>query len=183
MNCTVSYRSTRLSDSQRRCRRESSRPYCNDLSPYLALGRQAFTLIELLLALVLIGILATMAIPSYMKAIDNANVAHAIGDVRALSTELMSYGDGSDPPASLDDIGRAGTLDPWGAPYVYLNLAGGKGRGAARKDKFLVPLNTDFDLYSKGKDGASVSPLTSPASHDDIVRANNGGYVGLAEKY
>jgi general secretion pathway protein G len=34
-----------------------------------------------------------------------------------------------------------------------------------------------------GKDGASVSPLTAKASRDDIVRANNGGFIGLAEDF
>jgi general secretion pathway protein G len=34
-----------------------------------------------------------------------------------------------------------------------------------------------------GKDGASVSPLTARASRDDIVRANNGAFVGLASDY
>ena len=52
-----------------------------------------------------------------------------------------------------------------------------------RKDKNLVPLNTDFDLYSKGPDGASQKPLNAEASRDDIVRANNGAYVGKAEDY
>jgi general secretion pathway protein G len=52
-----------------------------------------------------------------------------------------------------------------------------------RKDRFLVPLNTDFDLYSMGQDEDSKAPLTAEASHDDIIRANNGGFVGLAHKY
>lgn len=57
------------------------------------------------------------------------------------------------------------------------------GNGKVRKDHNLVPLNTDYDLYSMGEDGASVSPLTAKASRDDIVRANNGRYVGLASDY
>ena len=52
-----------------------------------------------------------------------------------------------------------------------------------RKDKNLVPLNADYDLYSKGKDGKSQPPLTAKVSYDDIVRANNGGFVDLASKY
>jgi len=46
-----------------------------------------------------------------------------------------------------------------------------------------VPLNSTYDLYSKGKDGASASPLTAKASADDVIRANDGGYIGLASGY
>jgi general secretion pathway protein G len=58
-----------------------------------------------------------------------------------------------------------------------------KGNGKARKDKFLVPINSDYDLYSDGQDGQSASPLTAKASQDDIVRAANGSYVGLASQF
>lgn len=54
---------------------------------------------------------------------------------------------------------------------------------ARRKDHNLVPLNTDYDLYSSGPDGASVGPLTAKASRDDILRANNGRFVGPASAY
>jgi len=52
-----------------------------------------------------------------------------------------------------------------------------------RKDHNLVPLNTDYDLYSMGPDGNSVGPLTAKASRDDIIRANNGSYIGPAANY
>jgi len=55
--------------------------------------------------------------------------------------------------------------------------------GKVRKDRFLVPLNSDYDLYSMGKDGQSKAPLTAPVSKDDIVRCNDGGYVGLASEF
>jgi general secretion pathway protein G len=55
--------------------------------------------------------------------------------------------------------------------------------GGARKDRFLVPINSDFDLYSMGVDGESVGPLTAKKSHDDIIRANDGGYYGLASNF
>ena len=89
-------------------------------------------------------------------------------------------------PQSLADVDGedfSQVLDPWGNPYQYLNIAQGGPGGKVRKDKFLVPLNTDFDLYSMGRDGESLAPLTAKASHDDIIRANNGGYVGLAVDY
>ncbi len=47
----------------------------------------------------------------------------------------------------------------------------------------MVPVNTDYDLYSMGKDGKSTSPFTAKASQDDIVRANNGGFLGLVSDY
>ena len=77
-------------------------------------------------------------------------------------------------------------LDAWGNPYQYLIILGKKRNeveGEWRKDRFLVPLNSDFDLYSMGKDGQSRPPLTAEVSHDDIVRANNGDYIGEASRY
>ena len=50
-------------------------------------------------------------------------------------------------------------------------------------DRFLVPLNSDFDLYSMGRDGESVAPLTAAKSREDVVRAANGAFIGLASKF
>jgi general secretion pathway protein G len=58
-----------------------------------------------------------------------------------------------------------------------------KAKGQERKDKNLVPINSDFDLYSMGVDGKTTAPLTAKDSQDDVVRANNGGYYGLASNY
>jgi general secretion pathway protein G len=46
-----------------------------------------------------------------------------------------------------------------------------------------VPLNSDFDLYSKGRDGKSKPNLAAKVSYDDIIRANDGEYVGIASEY
>ena len=75
--------------------------------------------------------------------------------------------------------------DPWDTAYQFLNIENSttKGKGGLRKDKFLNPLNSDYDLYSSGKDKDSKGPLTAKASHDDIVRARNGGFVGLATDF
>ena len=73
--------------------------------------------------------------------------------------------------------------DPWGAAYAYVNHADVSGPGAFRKDKNIVPINSDFDLWSKGKDGASAPALTANPSRDDVIRANDGGFFGLASKY
>jgi general secretion pathway protein G len=60
---------------------------------------------------------------------------------------------------------------------------GGGGPSQPRKDRFLVPINTDFDLYSMGRDGESVPALTAAKSRDDVVRAANGSFIGLASKF
>jgi hypothetical protein len=64
-------------------------------------------------------------------------------------------------PDTLSDVGYGEKLDPWGSLYQYLNFATTSGIGAMRKDRFLVPINTYFDLYSTGEDGESVSPLSA----------------------
>ena len=108
-------------------------------------------------------------------------MAPAIGDIETLSQNITEYNltNGS-LPAALSDIGSALT-DPWGNPYQYIPI--GKGKGGFRKDRFLVPINTDYDLYSMGPDGASVGPLTAAPSRDDIIRANDGGFIGLASEF
>jgi general secretion pathway protein G len=65
---------------------------------------------------------------------------------------------------------------------VYRRAADARQAGL-RKDGELVPLNTDFDLYSLGPDGVSALALPAAPSHDDVVRAGNGAYIGLAVNY
>jgi general secretion pathway protein G len=38
-------------------------------------------------------------------------------------------------------------------------------------------------LYSMGKDEKSRPPLTAQMSRDDIVRANDGNFIGMAAEY
>jgi len=68
-------------------------------------------------------------------------------------------------------------------PYGYLKLGDKKAHGHARKNHSLVPINTDFDLYSTGPDGRSSPPLTAKHSQDDIVRASDGAFIGVASDY
>ena len=143
-----------------------------------------FTLVELLVVVAIIGTLAGIAIPSYNNYIGKARIARAIAEINMLQKEIMAFQlDNGALPTTLNDIGRGNLLDPWGNPYEYLNFATVTGVGKLRKDRFLVPLNTDYDLYSMGEDGKSQTPLTAHASHDDIIRANDGRYIGIASAY
>ena len=86
----------------------------------------------------------------------------------------------SQVPETLAEAGLGGFVDPWGNPYRYVNVATAE-RGDARRDRNSRPLNNDFDLYSMGPDGATGAQLDDGDTHDDIVRANNGQYIGAAE--
>lgn len=145
---------------------------------------RGFTVIELLIVLAIILTIAAMALPVMADAINDAKIARAVGDCRTMETEIAEYELMNGPlPNTLADIGRANFNDPWGYPYEYLNHATMKGNGKARKDRFLVPLNSDYDLYSVGQDGASSSPITAKKSQDDIIRAGDGSYLGLASQF
>lgn len=144
-----------------------------------------FTLLELMLALVVMGTLATLAISSYFSYMEKARVTAAESDLSRIEARIATYEamNSNQLPSSLAQIGDGALLDPWGHPYCYLDFTGVKGKGKMRKDRNLVPINSDYDLYSTGEDGATVPPLTAQVSHDDVIRANNGGFIGLATDY
>jgi len=128
--------------------------------------------------------IAAIAVPNLQAALDDARVARAVSDLHTLETDIVNYEvQNGQLPNSLADMGRDTTMDPWGNPYQYFNLATGSGNGQMRVDRFLVPLNSDYDLYSLGKDGLSASPVTAPESQDDVVRADDGSYLGFASQY
>jgi general secretion pathway protein G len=145
-----------------------------------------FGLLDLTITLVIAGLLAALAVPAYDGFIDRARVAKAIGDIGAISVEIERFRLSNEDriPNSLAELDIEIPLDPWGQHYEYLNIdTAGSGKGGFRKDGNLNPLNTDFDLYSIGDDGKSAGPLSAKASRDDVVRANNGAFIGLGEDY
>jgi len=143
-----------------------------------------FTLIEAMIVVAIVGVLAAIAVPMYGNYRDRVNRAQAVRDVGALQALISNYQlNNSAYPANLASL-KGGTLtDPWGRPYVYVDLTSINGKGKARKDHKENPINSDFDLYSLGKDGASKAQLTQKDSLDDIVRANDGAFIGMAADY
>jgi general secretion pathway protein G len=145
--------------------------------------QNGFTLIELIIAIAIAATLAAIVIPAYTGYTEKARIYNAVETIGSMSVEITDYGiENGSYPESLESFGYGDVLDPWGNPYQYLNISGAN-KSAMRKDKFLVPINSDFDLYSMGKDGKSAAPLTAMESKDDIIRANDGQYIGLAEGY
>lgn len=120
-------------------------------------GRRGFTLLELLVVMVIIGLLAAYVGPKYFSQIGKSeqSVARSQVDafVRALSTFRLDVGrfptteeglqallerPADTPKWNGPYLSRAVPVDPWGRPYIY------RAPGAA---------GADFELLSYGKDG------------------------------
>ena len=119
-----------------------------------------FTLIEIMVVVVIIGILASVVVPRIMDNPDKARVAKAKNDIQALGGALDIYrldnyvypttDQGLDalvnPPSSSPEPPnwkRGGYIkklskDPWGNEYLYLNPGE----------------HSETDIYSLGADGA-----------------------------
>lgn len=114
-------------------------------------GVRGFTLIEMLLVLVIIGLIGGLVVTNLVGKAEGANIKAASGQIQRLSMEVENYYlDTGSLPEELDDLvndpGTAGwngpytqsskLKDPWGEPYVY-RYPGQHGT---------------FDLFSKGPD-------------------------------
>jgi general secretion pathway protein G len=144
--------------------------------------------LELLVALAVVGLLAAIALPSYSAIIERQKVGEAGRELMDIVMVIERHRTMRfEIPDTLAELGLDADLleDPWGRQYQFLSfnspIPGIK--GMIRKDHNLHPLNSEFDLYSFGKDGQSQSPLTAKASRDDVIWARDGGFVGLAEDY
>lgn len=143
-----------------------------------------FSAIEVLLVVAILALLAAIAVPSYENYRDKKDITMAKEDLLKIQTAIEKYYVLNNRlPESLSDLGLDHMRDPWKTPYYYQNVASAKNKGDVRKDKNLTPVNSDYDLYSAGKNKETKLPFTAKVSRDDIVRCNNGGFIGLVENY
>jgi general secretion pathway protein G len=149
----------------------------------------AFTIIEVIIVVALMATLSAIVIPLYSNYTKEARILKAVVDIRLMEEAIASFErqngrlpDSMEEFAHLIDVDKP---DSWGYPYVYVKMIydGKKKPINARKDKFLKPLNTDYDLYSIGPDGLTKDSLDFKDSLDDVVRAADGEYVGLASEF
>ncbi len=170
--------------------------------------QMGLTLMKLLFVLAIIGVLSALAIPFYFGQVEKARVIKATAQLDNLQLEITNFElDHNRLPDTLDEVRSKDIDDPWGNPYRYLNFAtleedfeaeeespgqGKKGKGkkspteaedARRRDLYDELLNTDYDLYSCGNDGKSAASITEKQSEDDIVRGQDGNYIGLASQF
>jgi general secretion pathway protein G len=145
---------------------------------------RGFTVVELLLTLAIFSILAGAGYSSYATVLERNRTAAGINDLMRIKFAIERFRTANDElPETLAEIGMDGMRDPWGSGYEYLNFETVNGNGQKRKDHNLVPINSEYDLYSKGPDGRSASPLTAAISKDDIIVANDGAFFGCASDY
>ncbi len=145
-----------------------------------------FTLVEFIVVLAVLAILATIGMRVYTRFLDKARNTRTIAEIRLLEKEITNYWDEYQTlPGTLADIGHGFMLDPWKNSYWYINFetTPKAGKIRRRKEDKGDPLNDDYDLYSMGKDGISAPSLSDDSSKDDIVRADDGNYVGLVSGY
>ncbi len=116
-----------------------------------------FTLIEIMVVVVILGILAALIAPNVISRIDEAQVTKVKQDMRAIESALKLYrldnfrypttDEGlnalvtppNDPNARWPEGGYLDRVpqDPWNRPYLYLQPGN----------------NGAFDIYSLGRDG------------------------------
>lgn len=125
--------------------------------------QRAFTLVEMLLVITIIGILAALVIPKMVGRSEQARQAAAHADLSSIKTALDAFEvDNGYYPKSLQDLVQQPSnaknwhgpyldklpTDPWGNPYVYYYP--GKHNGSS------------YDLLSVGPDGKE-------GTDDDVV--------------
>jgi general secretion pathway protein G len=153
------------------------------IRPPKLLGNNAgFTLIELLVVAGIIGVLATVAMPAFNHFVNRVKVTRAIAEIRGFEKELLAtIIEQNTLPNTLAELGLDSISDPWGRPYQYLKI--GNPGTPRQKPLGIEDLNTDFDLFSFGKDGVSQQIIDDPQSMDDIVRASDGNWIGEGEDF
>jgi general secretion pathway protein G len=117
--------------------------------------QKAFTLVELLLVVTIIGILAGAVLINFSGQSERAKISRAVMDIQSLGTALSMYEIqmGAYPSsdqglrALTEDTGEPGWTrqlsrksfdDPWGNEYIY---------------SYPGTHDNEYDLYSAGPDG------------------------------
>lgn len=95
-----------------------------------------------------------------------------------VATQIASVLPRAVTAAEVDDLTGAIASQP-----AFSMFAGVPTAATRRRDRFMYPLNSDYDLFSLGPNGRTAVSLGENVGQDDVIRANNGGFFGLASDY
>ena len=95
--------------------------------------------------------------------------------VAAVDTDTASLKEVAADLVALSSTARAGS-----ELRVFVGVPT---EAARRRDRYMFPLNTDYDLFSLGPDGRTSVSLGQNIGLDDVIRANNGAFFGTASEY
>ncbi len=147
---------------------------------------RGFTFLEIVVVIIVAALIVGSAFPAYMYLIDSARNRRAIQDITDMAEDIDRFWRlNKRYPIDLAEIFDQTPRDPWGIDYQYLSIwdAPNPGSLSIRTDVNEERLNSDYDLYSTGSDTVSMYSIVEPISRDDIIRAENGDFIGLVIDY
>ena len=120
-------------------------------------NQKGFTLIELLIVVAIIGIIAAIAIPNLLNAIDRGKQKRTMADLRSIGTAVESYAiDNNYYPAATD----VGTLAADATRVVPIYIKTMQAQDGWRHNFYVHSETTGYTLASGGKDGGDITGWT-----------------------
>ena len=132
-------------------------------------SKNGFTLIELLIVVAIIGIIAAIAIPNLLNAIDRGKQKRTMADMRSLGTAVESYAVDNNVYPVVSTAANLKTIVETGAYIKNMPTADGW------NNTFVVDaIATQYTLYSTGKDGTGINCTagTTNSFNDEICFVN-----------
>ncbi len=129
---------------------------------------KGFTLIELLIVVAIIGIIAAIAIPNLLNAIDRGKQKRTMADMRSIGTAVESYAvDNNVYPTAA----TAGALKLLVEPIYIKSMPTADGWS---NDFQVASVSAEYTIYSFGKDGAgnTCTAGTTTQFADEICYIN-----------